>query len=234
MPGRPVATPAGHGPTSCPHSAASNRTSTSAMSRGMAPMARCPIARYPELQRSDIHRATIDAMRAAGFAAVTDHNDGASVGIGPMPMSVQRRPTGHDVRGVPGARPTTLQPAGPSRLGGRFRPPRRRPGGRRPACRWNAGPGSDGHPRRRHVRESADPHAFGDRSGGASRRGRDRHRRRSARCRRQPRRSPRHRLRQRLARRGHVRSDPPFHRHLPKQPVRNERAAGPHVLADRP
>ena len=48
-----------------------------------------PIARYPDLRRSDIHRAAIDAMQAAGFAAVADHNDGASVGIGPMPMSVR-------------------------------------------------------------------------------------------------------------------------------------------------
>ena len=66
-----------------------------------------PIARYPDLPRSDIHRAAIDALRESGFEAVADHNDGRAVGIGPMPMSVRgdRRVTTFGAYLSPGDRP---------------------------------------------------------------------------------------------------------------------------------
>ena len=48
-----------------------------------------PVTRYPDLRRSEIHLAAIEALRQSGFADVADHNDGHAVGIGPMPMSVQ-------------------------------------------------------------------------------------------------------------------------------------------------
>ena len=59
-----------------------------------------PIARYSDMLRSDIHRAAILSMREAGFEDVADHNDGTSVGIGPMPMSVRdgRRVTTYAAR----------------------------------------------------------------------------------------------------------------------------------------
>ena len=46
-----------------------------------------PITRYPDLQPSEIHRAALEAFAALGYPAVEDHNDGSSVGVGPMPMS---------------------------------------------------------------------------------------------------------------------------------------------------
>ena len=69
-----------------------------------------PIARYPDLPRSDIHRAAIDALSESGFEAVADHNDGRAVGIGPMPMSVRgdRRVTTFGAYLSPGDRPPTM------------------------------------------------------------------------------------------------------------------------------
>jgi choline dehydrogenase len=69
-----------------------------------------PIARYPDLARSDIHRAAIDALIESGFEAVADHNDGRAVGIGPMPMSVRgdRRATTFGAYLSPGKRPPAL------------------------------------------------------------------------------------------------------------------------------
>ena len=69
-----------------------------------------PIARYPDLPRSDIHRAAIDALSESGFEAVADHNDGRAVGIGPMPMSVRgdRRVTTFGAYLSPGERPSTM------------------------------------------------------------------------------------------------------------------------------
>ena len=87
-----------------------------------------PIARYPDLPRSDIRRAAIDALRASGFAAVADHNDGASLfGIGPMPMSVRERPAGHHVRGIPPAGRATTHDDHPKQRRGQFRAHRGEP-----------------------------------------------------------------------------------------------------------
>lgn len=46
-----------------------------------------PITRYPDLQRTEIHSAALDAVRRLGFPAVDDHNRPDAVGVGPMPMS---------------------------------------------------------------------------------------------------------------------------------------------------
>ncbi|HEU5203056.1 MAG TPA: GMC family oxidoreductase N-terminal domain-containing protein [Candidatus Limnocylindrales bacterium] len=47
------------------------------------------VTRYPDLPRSEILGAAVEAFRATGFEIVPDHNDGVSVGVGPMPMSVR-------------------------------------------------------------------------------------------------------------------------------------------------
>jgi choline dehydrogenase len=67
-----------------------------------------PVSRYPALPRTQIHAAGIEALRAVGFETVEDHNDGTSVGVGPMPMSVRD-----------GSRVTTWN----AYLGDRHRPP---------------------------------------------------------------------------------------------------------------
>ena len=69
-----------------------------------------PVTRYPALPRSEIHLATIEALRAAGFEDVQDHNDGLSVGVGPMPMSVRdgSRVTSYDAYLPTGDRPPNL------------------------------------------------------------------------------------------------------------------------------
>ena len=46
-----------------------------------------PITRYPDLARSAIHEAAIEAFGAVGFAPVEDHNAPGAVGVGPMPMN---------------------------------------------------------------------------------------------------------------------------------------------------
>jgi choline dehydrogenase len=46
-----------------------------------------PVTRYPELARTDVLDAALEACEAAGFQAVDDHNRPGAVGSGPMPMS---------------------------------------------------------------------------------------------------------------------------------------------------
>ena len=46
-----------------------------------------PVTRYPELDYTDAGRATLDALLAAGFPPVEDHNRPGAVGAGRMPMS---------------------------------------------------------------------------------------------------------------------------------------------------
>jgi choline dehydrogenase-like flavoprotein len=46
-----------------------------------------PITRYPELERTEILAAGLDALEAIGFPHVEDHNRPGSVGAGWMPMS---------------------------------------------------------------------------------------------------------------------------------------------------
>src|SRR5262245_43245941 len=69
-----------------------------------------PISRCPDLPRSDIHEAAVEALRAMGFAAVVDHNAPDAVGVGPMPMSVfnGRRVTTFGAYLDPADRPANL------------------------------------------------------------------------------------------------------------------------------
>jgi choline dehydrogenase len=69
------------------------------------------ITRYPEMPRSDIHRAAVEAFVAAGFPAVEDHNAPTAVGVGPMPMSTRdgRRITTLDAYLDAGSRPPNLE-----------------------------------------------------------------------------------------------------------------------------
>lgn len=46
-----------------------------------------PITRYPELERTPVHNAAVDALIASGFEAVADVNRPGAEGVGPMPMS---------------------------------------------------------------------------------------------------------------------------------------------------
>jgi len=48
-----------------------------------------PITRYRELERSRVHQAAIEALVAAGFPTVDDHNRPGSVGVGTMPMNAR-------------------------------------------------------------------------------------------------------------------------------------------------
>ncbi len=69
-----------------------------------------PITRYPELPRSDIHQAAVEALAATGFARVEDHNAPTAVGVGPMPMSTRagRRITTLSAYLAPESRPRNL------------------------------------------------------------------------------------------------------------------------------
>jgi choline dehydrogenase len=46
-----------------------------------------PVTRYPDLERTEVHDAAVEALDALGFPAVEDHNRPGAVGVGPMPMS---------------------------------------------------------------------------------------------------------------------------------------------------
>jgi len=46
-----------------------------------------PIGRYPELPRSDVHAAVVEALVGAGLPSIDDHNRPGALGVGPMPMS---------------------------------------------------------------------------------------------------------------------------------------------------
>ncbi|MBA3687333.1 MAG: FAD-dependent oxidoreductase [Chloroflexi bacterium] len=69
------------------------------------------INRYPELERSPIHAAALEALSALGFPSVEDHNAPDAVGAGPMPMSTKegRRITSLDAYLPPDARPANLK-----------------------------------------------------------------------------------------------------------------------------
>jgi choline dehydrogenase len=69
------------------------------------------ITRYPQLARSEIHSAALEAFAAAGFAAVDDVNAPDAVGVGPMPMSTRngRRITSLDAYLPADGRPANLE-----------------------------------------------------------------------------------------------------------------------------
>ncbi len=69
-----------------------------------------PIDRYLQLPRTDVHAAVVEALVAAGFPPVEDHNRPGAVGVGPMPMSTLdgRRVTSADAFLPPGGRPSNL------------------------------------------------------------------------------------------------------------------------------
>ena len=46
-----------------------------------------PITRYPDLPRSPIHEAALEALTALGIPTVDDHNRPGATGVGPMPMN---------------------------------------------------------------------------------------------------------------------------------------------------
>ncbi|HEY8636749.1 MAG TPA: GMC oxidoreductase, partial [Candidatus Limnocylindrales bacterium] len=46
-----------------------------------------PVDRYRDVERTEIHSATAQALEAAGFPQVEDHNRPGAVGVGRMPMS---------------------------------------------------------------------------------------------------------------------------------------------------
>jgi choline dehydrogenase-like flavoprotein len=46
-----------------------------------------PVTRYPELELAPVHAEAREALEAAGFDAVDDHNRPGAMGVGPMPMS---------------------------------------------------------------------------------------------------------------------------------------------------
>jgi choline dehydrogenase len=46
-----------------------------------------PVTRYPDIARTPVHQAIVDAAEDLGFPRVEDHNEPGAIGIGPMPMS---------------------------------------------------------------------------------------------------------------------------------------------------
>ncbi|MEO8250937.1 MAG: GMC oxidoreductase, partial [Chloroflexota bacterium] len=46
-----------------------------------------PVTRYPDIPRTDIHAAVVDALETAGFPPVEDHNAPGAIGVGRMPMN---------------------------------------------------------------------------------------------------------------------------------------------------
>ncbi|TMD28283.1 MAG: glucose-methanol-choline oxidoreductase, partial [Chloroflexi bacterium] len=48
-----------------------------------------PVTRYPEVERTEVHAAALEALDAVGFPAVEDHNRPGAAGAGPMPMSTR-------------------------------------------------------------------------------------------------------------------------------------------------
>jgi choline dehydrogenase len=68
------------------------------------------VSRYPELPRSEIHQAALEAFASAGLAEVGDHNAPDAVGFGPMPMSTRdgKRQTTLDAYLDPAHRPPRL------------------------------------------------------------------------------------------------------------------------------
>ena len=70
-----------------------------------------PIARFASEPRTRAHAAALEAMLAAGFEPVEDHNAPDAVGVGPMPMSVQdgRRVTTWHAYLAPAGRPPGLE-----------------------------------------------------------------------------------------------------------------------------
>ncbi|MEO5703888.1 MAG: GMC family oxidoreductase [Candidatus Limnocylindrales bacterium] len=69
-----------------------------------------PITRYPGLERSEIHRAALDALAALGFPSIDDHNQPGAIGVGPMPMSSRagKRVTSADAYLPVGWQPSNL------------------------------------------------------------------------------------------------------------------------------
>jgi choline dehydrogenase-like flavoprotein len=47
------------------------------------------VDRYLGVERTDVHTAAVEAIRAEGIPAVDDHNRPGAVGVGPMPMTVR-------------------------------------------------------------------------------------------------------------------------------------------------
>jgi choline dehydrogenase len=46
-----------------------------------------PVDRYQDVERTEVHAATVRALEASGFPRVEDHNRPGAVGVGRMPMS---------------------------------------------------------------------------------------------------------------------------------------------------
>ena len=69
-----------------------------------------PITRYPGLDLTEIAAAGLDALKAAGFAIIEDHNRPGAIGAGRMPMSSREgiRVTTADAYLAPGNTPPNL------------------------------------------------------------------------------------------------------------------------------
>ena len=78
-------------------------------SRGTAIAGPSPITRYPGVEVSGVHRATLDAFAAMGVPAVADHNAPHAIGAGPMPMSTR---DGRRATSVDGYLPRDRRPPG--------------------------------------------------------------------------------------------------------------------------
>jgi choline dehydrogenase len=77
-----------------------------------------PITRYPEVERTPIHAAAVEAMESVGFSRVDDHNRPGALGVGRMPMSSREgvRVTTFDAYLGAGGLPPTLTIKGDSHV----------------------------------------------------------------------------------------------------------------------
>lgn len=71
-----------------------------------------PITRYPEVELTDVTAAAVEALEAAGFPLIDDHNRPGAVGLARMPMNARdgSRVTPADAYLVPAHEPVTIRP----------------------------------------------------------------------------------------------------------------------------
>ncbi len=189
-----------------------------------------PVTRYADIERTDVHLASLEALERVGFPAIEDHNRPGAVGFGPMPMSSRdgRRITTASAYLPYGQTPANLTIRPDSQVAEVMFEGRRAVGvrlaGRRHHRRALCGA------QRRNLRESADPDAFGDRAGRAPSGGRRCDPRRPPWRRSEPRRPPERRDRLRLPGIG-AHDAPSAHcRNVPQLDGRDARTPGPDAV----
>jgi hypothetical protein len=175
-----------------------------------------PSTRYLDLNYTEIAAAAIEALGAAGFPSVDDHNEPGAVGVGRMPMNTR---DGVRVTTADAYLPLGHTPAKPddqSRCAGCRHSLRKSRGKRHSTHRWDGRPGGSRRRLCRDVRKSRPPDALRSRPRRPSARCRRSGRRRSSRGGREPCRPPVPVSRFRLPRARTEHPCPALDRHVPQ------------------